>query len=89
MSDVEISDCLRSFFARFVRGGTEFTDDQNLFSSGFVNSLFVMQLVLFVESTFSITVEQQDMDITNFSSVNSLCAFVRAKQAANQAMTGA
>jgi methoxymalonate biosynthesis acyl carrier protein len=85
MSDAEMSERLRSFIARFIGRGVAFADDQNLFSSGFVNSLFAMQLVLFVESTFAITVGREDMDIANFSSVKSLCAFVRAKQAACRA----
>jgi len=86
MSDADISDRLRAFIRRFVRRDSTFADDQNLFKSGFVNSLFVMQLVLFVESTFSITVEQEDMDIAHFSSVNSLSRFVRHKRAAAQAL---
>jgi methoxymalonate biosynthesis acyl carrier protein len=54
-------------------------DDTNLFESGIVNSLFAMQLLTFIEKTFRITAEQDDLDIENFKSVNAATAFVLRK----------
>ena len=56
-------------------------DDEDLFASGLVNSLFAMQLVLFVEKEFSIKVENQDLDIANFKSVNAITGFIQSKTA--------
>lgn len=60
----------------------EFADADNIFERGFVNSLFAMQLLNFVESEFGITVENEDLDMANFSSVINIERLVLAKQAA-------
>ena len=54
-------------------------DDENLFESGIVNSLFAVQLTTFVESRFGIEVGMDDLDIENFKSVNATAAFVAKK----------
>lgn len=84
MSPSQIRASLRQFLANYVRT-TDFSDDQDIFKSGFVNSLFAMQLVLHVESTFGITVENEDMDIANFNSIDALTRFVGKKLGADVA----
>ena len=67
---------------RFILSSINFThldDDDNLFESGIVNSLFAVQLMTFIEKTFSIEVEMDDMDIENFKSLNATTAFVLKK----------
>jgi len=54
-------------------------DDDNLFESGIVNSLFAVQLMTFIEKTFAIEVEMDDLDIENFKSLNATTAFVIRK----------
>lgn len=54
-------------------------DDDNLFETGIVNSLFAVQLMTFVEKTFAIEVEMDDLDIENFKSLNATVAFVARK----------
>ena len=54
-------------------------DDDNLFESGIVNSLFAVQLMTFIEKTFSIEVGMDDLDIENFKSLNATAAFVVKK----------
>jgi methoxymalonate biosynthesis acyl carrier protein len=63
----------------------EFRDDDDIFVLGVVDSLFALQLVTFVESQFSITVERDDLDIDNFCSVDSLTRFVHGKLGAGRA----
>ena len=58
----------------------EFTDDDNIFKMGFVNSLFAMKLLNFVEKEFDITVENDEIDIKNFSSVSKIVQLVESKQ---------
>jgi acyl carrier protein len=57
----------------------KFDDDVNLFERGIVNSLFAVQLMTFVEKTFALEVEMDDLDIENFKSVNATTAFVVRK----------
>lgn len=67
---------------QFLRGrikNIELDDDADYFALGFVNSLFAMQLVLFVEKEFQIAVEDEDLRIENFNSISALTNFVRQK----------
>ncbi|TCK22292.1 acyl carrier protein [Pseudonocardia endophytica] len=41
-------------------------ENQDIFALGFVNSLFAMELVLFLEKTFDITISHDELRIDNF-----------------------
>jgi len=57
----------------------DLADDDNLFESGIVNSLFAVQLMTFIERTFAIEVGADDLDIENFKSLNAATGFVVTK----------
>jgi methoxymalonate biosynthesis acyl carrier protein len=57
-----------------------FSDSDNIFQKGFVNSLFAMKLLNFVENEFKIEVENDDMDIKNFSSIDNIMQLINKKQ---------
>jgi acyl carrier protein len=57
----------------------EFTDSDNIFKLGFVNSLFAMKLLNYVEKEFNITVESEEIDIANFSSVDNIVTLINRK----------
>ncbi|MFD9903983.1 phosphopantetheine-binding protein [Streptomyces sp. NPDC059063] len=67
---------LRTSLARTI------ADDEDIFAAGLVNSLFAAQLVLFVEDGFGITVENDELEIAHFSSVDAVTAFVTRKTSA-------
>lgn len=71
---------IREFVGRHLRGH-ELRDEEDVFASGFVNSMFAMQLVQFVEQEFGIAVENEDLEIDNFRSVNAIAALVERKRA--------
>jgi len=50
----------------------EFTDSDNIFEMGFVNSLFAMKLLNYIEKEFKLSISNSDMEISNFSSVNNI-----------------
>jgi methoxymalonate biosynthesis acyl carrier protein len=77
MSAQDIREKTLTFLEQFVSVDVE--DDEDLFASGLVNSLFAMQLVLFVEKEFAIKVENHDLDIANFRSVNAITSFIQQK----------
>ncbi|SFS02520.1 acyl carrier protein [Anaeromicropila populeti] len=56
-----------------------FTDDDNYFQMGFVNSLFAMKLVDFVEQKFDFEIENDELDIKNFSTINNLVELIQKK----------
>src|SRR6266567_9460757 len=70
----------KAFLAGFFQN-IDLQDDQDIFALGFVNSLFAMQLVLFVENGFGIAVEDVDLDIDNFRTINAIVALIERKTA--------
>lgn len=56
-----------------------FTDEDNIFQRGVVNSLFAMKLLTYIESEFNISVSNDEIEISNFSSVNNIVSFVERK----------
>jgi methoxymalonate biosynthesis acyl carrier protein len=45
-----------------------------------VNSLFAMKLLNYVKEEFAIKLDSDDMDITNFNSVNNVLEFIKKKK---------
>jgi methoxymalonate biosynthesis acyl carrier protein len=72
---------VREFVSRFFRGH-ELKDGEDMFATGFVNSMFAMQLVQFVEQTFGVSVESEDLEIDNFRSIDAIVALVEREQGA-------
>lgn len=62
----------------------ELQNDDNIFEQGFVNSLFAMQIVMFVEQEFDLTVENEDLVLENFQSIDALTALVLSKTSAKE-----
>lgn len=78
---METKQQIREFLSRFIRDH-QLADDEDIFATGFVNSMFAMQLVQFVETTFGVTVESEDLEIDNFRTVDAIAALVGRKQGA-------
>jgi methoxymalonate biosynthesis acyl carrier protein len=75
----QVTETIRRFILSSIRVA-RLDDDANLFESGIVNSLFAVQLMTFVEKTFAIEVDMDDLDIENFKSVDATAAFVLRKR---------
>ncbi len=73
---------IRGFLSRFFRNH-ELGDDEDIFALGFVNSLLAMQLVQFVEKQFGVTVENEDLDLDNFRTIDAIDALIERKTAAD------
>lgn len=56
------------------------TDDTPLLESGILDSLSLLQLVVFLEERFGITVGDADLLPQNFETVNTICAYLRARE---------
>ena len=75
---------IRNFLLQYIHNHN-LQDDEDIFAGGFVNSLFAMQLVLFVESGFGIQIEDEDLKLDNFRSVNALASLIERKNASKAA----
>jgi methoxymalonate biosynthesis acyl carrier protein len=72
---------IRSFITgRFPRA--PLTDELDIFELGFVNSLFAMELVMFIENTFQITIPNEDLTLDNFRTVALMSALVQRQRTA-------
>ena len=76
----KVRETVTNFLLTFINIA-KFNDDDDLFESGIVNSLFAVQLMTFLEKTFAIEIGTDDLDIANFKSINATTAFVMSKKA--------
>lgn len=72
---------------RYILENFLFTDDESalgngesFFAAGIIDSTGVLEIILFIEETFGIKVDDDDMLPEHLDSVNNLATFVRRKQ---------
>ncbi|MEZ0069284.1 methoxymalonate biosynthesis acyl carrier protein [Streptacidiphilus sp. MAP12-20] len=73
----DIREQARAYLASSL--GQPVSDHLDVFAAGLANSLFAAQLVLFVEDRFAVTVEDDELEIASFASVDAVTAFVAGK----------
>ncbi|MET9504290.1 acyl carrier protein [Streptomyces sp. NPDC006622] len=78
-----VVDEITRFVAEQTRTSPE--ADQDLFTTGVANSMFAMQLVVFLEQTYFVTVAGPDLQLSNFRTVKSMAALVGRLQAESAA----
>ncbi len=67
-----------------ARTKTAVAPDLDLFASGLVSSLFAMELVMFVERAFDVTVGSDELKLDTFRTVHSITALVRRLRGADR-----
>jgi acyl carrier protein len=73
---------IKDFIAKnllFSNNGYKYSDDTSFLEEGIVDSQGVMELVMFVEDNFKITVDDMDVTPDNFDSVTKLADYIRRK----------
>ena len=77
----EIKDKITAFVRDyFVKdSGLVLQDDTSFLEEGVIDSVGVMELVAFIEETFTIRVEDEEIIPDNFDSINKLTYHVQAK----------
>ena len=58
----------------------QISDRDDIFELGFVNSLFAMNLISFIEKEFHTTIETEDMEVKNFNTINNIERLIIRKQ---------
>lgn len=81
-TDVVVGEIIR-FLVEQTRTSPE--ADQDLFATGVANSMLAMQLVMFLEQAFAVTVAGPDLQLCNFRTVKSMAALVGRLQAESAA----
>ena len=74
----QFSDSIRRQIAiRFAIDAEGLADDAELFSSGLINSLGVMDLVTLVEQELGRAIEPSDITLENFDTIASIAAYAQ------------
>jgi acyl carrier protein len=72
---------ITEFIANGAKQGVEsITAEDRLLEDGIIDSLSLLDLVDFIESTYEITVDEFDIDVDTFGSVRSIANYVSAKR---------
>lgn len=83
---MDIKEIIREFIANnFLKGDKSktFDDDDSFLEEGIIDSVGVVDLVLFIEETFNFRVEDEEIIPANLDSVNKLVVYVRSKLTSN------
>ena len=64
----------------FLHGKGDITNDESLFESGIIDSLKLLELIAFVEKTFTVSVNMGEVTVEHFDSVNNISSLIKHKQ---------
>ena len=83
MPDADDAAAIREFVAaRFGRAMRhELTLDEPLFSSGLIDSFGVLELIVFLEDTFRITIDPGVHELTEFDTISRIAGLVSRARA--------
>jgi acyl carrier protein len=78
---MDIEAQIRSYIAKNLIFSDEYPhpDGASFLDNGIIDSLGVMELVLFVEDRFKISVNEEDITPDHFDSVSKLSDYIRSK----------
>jgi acyl carrier protein len=79
MNPDAIATKVRDFLEGYVLG-EHFANDDNLFNLGLINSLMAMQMVMFLEKEFAVKFTNDELNLANFSSVDSITHLLATRQ---------
>ena len=70
---------IRGWLQENVTGSREIPEDESLIEKGYLTSLQTVELVMFMEDRFGITVEDEEFDEENFGSIEAIAGLVASK----------
>lgn len=74
----QVREQLRDFLRDSL--GMRLSDDDDIFLVGGASSLFAMELVMFMERKFQITLDDSDLERANFSSIDGMASLIDRKR---------
>ena len=82
MSEHEIKERLKAFILEvfFMTDPAQLTDDVSLIDSGIVDSTGILDIILFIEGEYGISVGDQEATPENLETIARIAAFVQRKR---------
>ena len=82
---MDIAEIIKEFITdNFLFGESDhFDESTDLFEKGILDSTGIIELVGFIEKTFNITIEDEELIIDNFSTLNRISKYLQSKSASN------
>ncbi len=80
---MEIEDQIKQYLAQnllFSEDGFHYADTASLLEEGIIDSMGVMELVMYIGTNFEIQVDPADVTPENFDSVRKISDYVRRKK---------
>lgn len=81
----QIKDTLRDYIMEHFDiepDDPDFSDEVHLFDYGYVDSLGATEIILFLESTFSVEITQRDITLFPMNTINEIAEVVAKKRGA-------
>jgi acyl carrier protein len=78
----QVRERIRGFISEtfmFRANGKQIADSESLLKAGVLDSVGVLVLVSFIEETFEVKVEDEEVEPDNFASIDSLTSYVERK----------
>lgn len=66
---------IKAFLSAFFQTAA-LKEDDDIFALGFVNSLFALQLITWVEKEFGVQINDEDLDMENFNTIDAIANLV-------------
>jgi acyl carrier protein len=73
MNDAKVK--IKSFLSAFIQTAA-LKEDDDIFALGFIDSLFAMQLITWVEKEFGVQIRNEDLDIENFNTIEAIANLI-------------
>ncbi|MFZ2322532.1 MAG: acyl carrier protein [Ignavibacteriaceae bacterium] len=83
---MEISQQIREFIIdNFLFGeSNHFDENTDFFEKGILDSTGIIELVSFIEQTFNVFIEDEELIVDNFSSLNHITQYLQSKVASKE-----
>ena len=75
-----VSDKIQDFLEKELLVGS-IGKDTALVDDGYIDSIQILELSTFIEDSFGVTLDADDMQIENFETINAIAIFVAQKRA--------
>jgi len=87
MGNMNVRQQIKQFIAEnflFTEDSNKLDDDTSFMDEGIVDSMGIMELIVFIEETYKIDVEDDEIEPDNLDSVNNLYNFIMRKTKSTQ-----